>query len=111
MLLCLALRWSFSDLLPLVDPWFGLPDRACLVSLRLGLPNLYPELSYHGSGSLVSAPFSWFVSSHADGLVHYQGDWSALKTGGSSGLIGGCQVLFFDSDMRSVFAFGHHPDL
>ncbi|KAL6988509.1 hypothetical protein U1Q18_014261, partial [Sarracenia purpurea var. burkii] len=71
----------------------------------------YPELSYHGSGSLVWAPVSWFVSSHADGLVRYQGDWSAPKTGGSSGLIGGCQVLFFDSDMRSVFAFGHRPDL
>ncbi|KAL6984598.1 hypothetical protein U1Q18_017974, partial [Sarracenia purpurea var. burkii] len=73
-------------------------------------PDLHPELSYHGSGSLVWAPVSWFVSSHADGLVRYQGDWSAPKTGGSSGLIGGCQVLFFDSDMRSVFTFGHHPD-
>ncbi|KAL6991578.1 hypothetical protein U1Q18_009690, partial [Sarracenia purpurea var. burkii] len=40
LLLCLALRWSFSDLLPLVDPGFGLPDLACLVGLRLGLPNL-----------------------------------------------------------------------
>ncbi|KAL7003661.1 hypothetical protein U1Q18_004810 [Sarracenia purpurea var. burkii] len=105
------MRFGFSDLFPLVDPWLDLPDLACLVGLRLGLPDLHPELSYHGSGSPVWAPVSGFVSSPADGLVRYQGDWSAPKIDGSSGLIIGCQVLFFDSDMRSVFAFGHHPDL
>ncbi|KAL6973583.1 hypothetical protein U1Q18_027768 [Sarracenia purpurea var. burkii] len=89
---CLALRLSFSRL----DP-AGRYE--------------HPELRYHGSGSSVWVPVSWFDSSLADGPVRYQGDWSAPKVSGSSGLIGGCQILFFDSNLRSVFAFGYHPDL
>ncbi|KAL6982135.1 hypothetical protein U1Q18_023751 [Sarracenia purpurea var. burkii] len=96
LLLCLALRWSFSRL-----DSAGRHEVWLLRSVSSGRPVVRPS----GSG------LSGRPKARSPRPVRYQGDWSAPKIGGSSGLIGGCQVLFFDSDMRSVFAFGHHPDL
>ncbi|KAL6988227.1 hypothetical protein U1Q18_013975, partial [Sarracenia purpurea var. burkii] len=115
LLLCLALRLSFSrlDSAGRYEVWllrYVSSGRPVVQPSRPGLSGRHKARSPR-PGSPVWVPVSWFDSSLADSPVRYQGDWSASKVSGSSGLIGGCQILFFDSDLRSVFAFGYHPDL